>query len=89
MSLDIPAYMAATRLFLANRAAVAVEELAKYAGQWVAWSPDGTHVAASASGPELLDALLVANGYDPAECVVEGLPGDGEPTLGGLDGSAA
>ena len=34
-----------------------VEELAKYAGQWVAWSPDGTRVAASASSPEMLDDL--------------------------------
>jgi len=52
---DIPACAAATRLFLANPPAVPVEKLAKYAGQWVAWSPDDTHIAA---GPELLDAIL-------------------------------
>jgi hypothetical protein len=89
MSLDIPAYLATRRQFLANRATFPVEELAKYAGCWVAWSPDGTRVAASAPGPEFLDALLEANGYDPAQCVVEGLPDDDGSILGGADGSAA
>jgi len=87
MSLDLPAYLAARRKFLANRAAFPAEKLAKYAGQWVAWSPDGTRVAASASSPELLDAILQANGEDPAACVVEGIPD--EALLGEADGSAA
>ena len=72
----------------ANRAAFPVEDLAKYAGQWVAWSPDGTRIAASAPGPELLDAILEANGQDPALCVVEGIPDD-DALLGEADGSAA
>ena len=88
MSLDMPAYLAAIRQFLANRAAVPVEELAKYAGQWVAWSPDGTRIAASAPNPELLDGILEANGEDPALCVVEGIPDDAA-LLGEADGSAA
>jgi hypothetical protein len=88
MSLDMPAYLEARRKFLANRAAFPVDELAKYAGQWIAWSPDGSRIAASASGPELLDAILVANGEDPALCVVEGIPDD-SALLGEADGSAA
>ena len=88
MPLDMPAYLAARRKFLANRAAFSVEELAKYAGQWVAWSPDGTRVAASAASPELLDAILEANGEDPATCVVEGIP-DHDALIGEADGSAA
>ncbi len=88
MSLDIPAYLAATRQFLTNRATFPVEELAKYTGRWVAWSPDGTRVAASAPGPEFLDALLEAAGLDPMQCVVEGIPGD-DALLGEVDGSDA
>jgi hypothetical protein len=87
MSLDLPAYLASRRRFLANRAAFPVEKLAKYAGLWVAWSPDGTRVAASAPSPELLDGILEANSEDPAACVVEGIPDDA--LLGEADGSAA
>src|SRR4051794_21185900 len=82
MLADMPAYLELRRRFLANRAAFPVEELAKYAGQWVAWSPDGTRVAASSPNPELLDGLLEASGQDPALCVVEGIP-DGD-MIGGL-----
>ncbi len=86
MTLDMTTYLAARRTFLANRAAFPVEELAKYAGQWVAWSPDGTRIAASAPQPELLDALLAAKGEDPALCVVEGIPDD-DALLGEAEGS--
>jgi hypothetical protein len=88
MSFDMPAYLEARRRFLANRAAFPIAELAKYAGQWVAWSPDGTRIAAGASSPELLDGLLEAIGEDPALCVVEGIPDD-DAVLGEVDGSAA
>ena len=86
MSLDMPAYLETRRKFLANRAAFPVEDLAKYAGQWVAWSPDGTRIAACALSPEFLDGILEANGEDPALCVVEGIPDDG--LIGETDGSA-
>jgi hypothetical protein len=88
MSLDMPVYLALRRKFLANRASFPVEELAKYAGRWVAWSPDGTRIAASAASPELLDATLEASGEDPLRCVVEGIP-DAEGLLGQADGSGA
>ena len=87
MPLDMPTYLEMRRKFLANRAAFSGEELAKYAGQWVAWSPDGTHVAASAASPEMLDDLLRACGENPNECVIEGIPGD-EPLVGEVGGSA-
>ena len=88
MPLDMPSYLETRRKFLANRAAFPMAELAKYAGQWVAWSPDGTRVAASAAGPELLDGILRASGEEPSCCVVEGIPDD-EALLGEADGSAA
>lgn len=88
MSFDLPSYMETRRIFLANRAAFPVRELEKYAGQWVAWSPDGTRIAASASSPEFLDGILEANGEDPNRCVVEGIPDD-LALLGEADGSAA
>ena len=88
MSLDMPAYLATRRKFLANRAAFPVEDLAKYVGQWVAWSPDGTRLAESALSLELLDGIHEANGEDPALCVVEGIPDD-DALLGEADGSAA
>jgi len=88
MPLDMQAYLELRRKFLANRAAFSMVDLAKYAGQWVAWSPDGTRIAASALSPELLDGILAANGEDPALCVVEGIPDD-DALIGEADGSAA
>ncbi len=88
MPLDMPAYLEMRRKFLANRAAFPVEDLAQYAGQWVAWSPDGTRIAASAPRPELLDEILEANGEDPTQCVVEGIPDD-DALIGDADGSTA
>lgn len=85
---DLPKYMEMRRRFLANRAAISADELAKYAGRWVAWSPDGSRVAASSANPGELDDLLRAVGEDPAMCVVEGIPGD-DALFGELDGSAA
>ena len=87
MSVDLPSYLEIRRRFLANRAAFPVEELEKLAGQWVAWSPDGSRVAASAARPELLDQLLRSTGEDPAACVIEGIPSD-DALFGDLDGNA-
>jgi len=69
-------YLERLRAFLANRAVFPAEELGKYAGKWVAFSPDGTRVAASAASPDLLEDLLRASGQDPALCVIEGIPGE-------------
>jgi hypothetical protein len=85
---DVANYLELRRRFLANRAAFPVEELAKYAGQWVAWSPDGSRVAAHSADPETLDALLRANGDDPAVCVIEGIPADDQACFD-VDGSGA
>ena len=88
MPIDMQSYLETRRKFLANRAAFPVEELARFAGQWVAWSPDGSRVAASAADPELLDGLLRTRGEDPTLCVIDGIPGD-DALYGEADGSAA
>jgi hypothetical protein len=85
---DMPKYLETRRKFLANRAVFPVEELEKHAGKWVAFSPDGSRIVASARHPEQLETLVKVAGEDPLECVIEGMPDDG-PWLDVTDGSAA
>ena len=47
------------------------EELLRYAGQWIAWSPDGTAIVAnSAESEAVVYQTLQARGYDLAKCCV-------------------
>lgn len=63
--------------FIKNRQAVPLEELEKYAGQWVAWHPDGTHIVVGSSESEdALIALLRAEGKDPLQFVFSYVPED-------------
>jgi hypothetical protein len=70
--------------YLKNRIAYPLENLAKHRGEWIAWSPDGTHVVAASRNPEALDGLVRAAGEDPEECAIEGIP-DADSVIGGLD----
>ncbi len=73
--------------FLQNRVRVAPGELEKYAGKYVAWSPDGTQILAADDDPLKVVAALKSAGYDPAECVLSSVPAPEEIVLGGgLDG---
>ena len=75
------------RVFLQNRGQVAPAELEKYAGKYVAWSPDGTQILAADDEPLKVVAALKAAGYDPADCVLSSLPAPEELVMGGgLDG---
>jgi hypothetical protein len=69
--------------FLSNRSKVSSVELEKYAGKYIAWSPDGTRVLAAADDPLQVVAILKSAGYDPAECVLSSVPADEEVVLGG------
>ena len=73
------------KTFLKNRSAFPLEELVKYEGHWVAWSPDGAAILASSSVSEdALDDLVRAAGQDPSECVMSYVPGPDETFLGKL-----
>jgi hypothetical protein len=69
--------------FLKNRHAFPVTELEKYAGQYVAWSPDGTSIIASDEDFARAAAAVDASGYDASEVVMEPIPLPDEVVLGG------
>ncbi|MBI1914064.1 MAG: hypothetical protein HYS12_04915 [Planctomycetes bacterium] len=67
---------------LRNRQRFPPEELARYVGQYVAFSPDGTRIVASDEDLARLDAKIKAAGYDPAETLVSAVPAE-DVILGG------
>ena len=46
-----------------------LDELAKYAGKYVAWSLDGTRILADGDDPDEVDQKLIAAGIDPSQAV--------------------
>ncbi len=69
-------------VFYENRNRFALEELAKYRGRYVAWSPDGTAILDSDEDMLRLDERLKAAGWDLSEIVVSNIP-DEDTILGG------
>jgi hypothetical protein len=69
--------------YLKNRRQFPHDELERYAGQYVAWSPDGTRVLVSDQDPGKVVDAVRALGYDPAETVIEAIPSPDEVLLGG------
>jgi hypothetical protein len=69
--------------FLKNRQQFPAEELQKYIGKYVAWSPDGTRIVAGDDDELRLDASIRAAGYDPSEVLVSFVPDPDEVILGG------
>ena len=53
-----------------NRAKYPPDELIKYAGQYVAWSPDGLRILAAGSDEESVERQLVTQGIDPSQVVL-------------------
>lgn len=68
---------------LTNRAQFPPDELAKYAGKYVAWSPNGTQILTSDDDEHRLDGAIRAMGIDPAEILVSYVPSPDEIILGG------
>ena len=71
------------QLFLKNRQRFPAEELARYAGQYVAWSPDGTKILASDEDELQLVQAMRAAGHDSAETLIAYVPAQDESLLGG------
>ncbi len=69
-------YMDRMAIFLKNQRAIPLEELDKYAGQWVAWAPDGSRIVASTDDELELNAAVIHAGFDPQLCVIDfmGIP---------------
>ncbi len=56
-------------LYEHNRSQFSLEELAKYAGQHIAFSADGTCILASGSSMDEVEQKLEAAGIDPSQVV--------------------
>ena len=69
--------------YLRNRRRFSFDELDTYAGKYVAWSPDGTRIIASADDLSQLCEAVDSSGFDPAEIVMEPVPLPDEVVLGG------
>ena len=70
--------------FVKNRNAFSADELARYVGQHVAWSPDGTRILAAHEDPLKVLAVVKAMGYDPAVTPIEDIPTEDIFPGGGL-----
>lgn len=57
-------------LYPINRAKFPLEELIKFAGQYLAWSPDGTQILAHGPDEESVERELESMGIDPSQVVV-------------------
>jgi hypothetical protein len=70
-------------LFQKNRQQFPQEELAKYAGKFVAWSPDATRILAADEDELRLARAIQAAGYNSAEILIAFVPPADEVLLGG------
>jgi hypothetical protein len=70
-----------TRLYLKNRPLFPLDELAKYRGKHIAWSPDGTSIVASAETLDELMDVIEAGGDDMVHCLVDYVP-DADSLIG-------
>jgi hypothetical protein len=71
--------------FRQNRPRFPREELARYRGQWVAFSPDGRRIVASALTLARLEEHLKAAGEDAQRLAFESVPGPEEDSSLGAE----
>jgi hypothetical protein len=67
----IDEYASRMRVFLKKQQAVPPETIANYVGKWIAWSPDGSTIVASADDTEQLFECIRAAGEAPHLCTLE------------------
>jgi hypothetical protein len=84
MPIDMPNYLENRRKYLDNRAKYPPEELVKYMGCWIAWSPDGSRIVANAHDMDELERLVAVSGEDQLQCIIEAIPDD-DTLIGGVD----
>ena len=74
-----------TAQFNKNRESFPLDELAKYEGKWVAFSPDGTKIVAADADLLALDQHVRDAGFNPSDVCFESVPNedDGEIFYGG------
>lgn len=71
------------RQFQKNRQLFPPEELARYAGKYVAWSPDGTRILASDEDEFQLARAVKESGHDTAAVLIAFVPAEDVVLLGG------
>jgi hypothetical protein len=71
---------------VANRNRFPAEELARYAGKYVAWSLDGTRILAHGDDLEEVAQVLGAGGHRSRDAVISYVTGPEELILGGAPG---
>jgi hypothetical protein len=62
------------RFYNQNRTKIPPDDLIPYAGQWVAWTPDGTQIVAHGDDMETTAHQIRAAGVDPSQYVWEAIP---------------
>jgi hypothetical protein len=72
------------RVYRENRAKFPLAELAKYQGQWVAFSLDGARIIASSEDLGTLDKLIIDAGENPEQVALERMDRE-EIYLGGAE----
>lgn len=76
------------RRFNENVNAFPREELARYAGQWIAWNSDGTAIlAGSSQSQEALFEELRRARHDLSQCVFDFIPRPDDVILGAFPDS--
>ena len=56
-------------LYFQNRPRFPNDELQRYVGRHIAWSPDGLHILASGETMEAVEQQLIAAGIDPSQVI--------------------
>jgi hypothetical protein len=69
--------------FQRNRRQFPAEELARYAGKYVAWSSDGMHIIACNEDELELAKAVRSAGFNSAEILIAFVPAEDEVLLGG------
>lgn len=67
-------------LYNRNRQRFSFDDLAPYAGQYVAFDLEGSRILACGQDRNDVETRLVTAGFDPAHAVVERIPGLDEDT---------